>query len=80
MTDHKQLQERDPTTGKISKSSLAAVARARAGKAEKARERREKAIGFLARVAYHLTPVQPQRMTAKRRGLSSIRVPIYVHQ
>jgi len=39
MTDDNALQERDPTTGKISKSSPAAAARARAGKAEKARER-----------------------------------------
>ena len=43
MTDDKALQERDPTTGKITKSSPDAAARARAGKAEKARERREKA-------------------------------------
>ena len=43
MTDDKQLQERNPTTGRITKSSSAAAARARAGKAEKARARREKA-------------------------------------
>ena len=43
MTDQKQLQERDPATGRITKSSPDAAARARAGKAEKARERREQA-------------------------------------
>jgi len=35
MTDHKQLQERDPTTGRITKSSPAAAARARQGKEPK---------------------------------------------
>jgi len=37
-TDDNALQERNPTTGKISKSSPAAAARARAGKAEKERK------------------------------------------
>ena len=40
MTDDNALQERNPTTGKISKSSPAAAARARQGKVEKARRRR----------------------------------------
>ena len=41
MTDQKQLQERDPATGRITKSSPDAAARARAGKAEKARKRQK---------------------------------------